>query len=327
MVSYGNNYSLFDIRLKKFVFISFLLLSLGLSLSCSGDKKNTKDTKSQLETKLAAIPFSADIVLPRNIPEKNITVASETTRITRKEASAALGDKAAEYLNSLMIGTVRVMYKVDRDTIRAEIAQFASTDDAYGFYSRQRPDGITLDGIGSESFFYKNKYKFTKGEYAVSLSLKRKSKDARKSFRKLAGEIADQISNSPRAQQFFILFPYGGQVVPSRKYYSRDFMGVDGLDSVYTISYVSDSDTLILFLTMDTSGAKFVNFSKWGESSGKTTSVTPEFVFPSGHSIAFEHPDKGQIVAGIVRKKIAGVIGYKRGSGSQLCSSWVKGLR
>ncbi|MCH9024386.1 MAG: hypothetical protein IH931_03550, partial [candidate division Zixibacteria bacterium] len=280
-----------------------------------------------LETKLAAIPFSADIVLPGNAPEKNISVASLTTKITRKEASATLGDKAAEYLNSLMIGTVRVMYKVDEDTIRAEIAQFASTDDAYGFYSRQRPDGITLDGIGSESFFYKNQYKFIKGEYAVSLSLKRKSKDALKSFRKLAGEIAGQIAQSPRAQQFFILFPFGGQVASSRKYYSRDFMGVDGLDSVYTINYASDSDTLILFLTMDTSGAKFVNFSKWGKSFGKAGPVPAEFDFPSGHSIAFEHPDKGQIVAGIVRKKIAGVIGYKRGSGSQLCSRWVKGFR
>lgn len=327
MVIYGNNYSLLDIKLKEFVLISFLLLSFGISLSCSSDKKSTKDTKSQLETRLAAIPFSADIVLPFNAPEKNITVASEITRITRKEASAKLGDKAAEYLNSLMIGTVRVMYKVDKDTIRAEIAQFASTDDAYGFYSRQRPDGITLDGIGSESFFYKNKYKFTKGEYAVSLLQKRKSKDALKSFRKLAGEIAGQIANSQRAQQFFILFPLGGQVVPSRKYYSQDFMGVDGLDSVYTISYVSDADTLILFLTMDTSGAKFVNFSNWGESFGKAGSVPTEFDFPSGHSIAFEHPDKGQIVAGIVRKKIAGVIGYKRGSGSKLGSSWVKGLR
>ena len=327
MVSYGNNYSLLDMRLKKFGLISFLLLSLGISLSCSSDKKSTKDTRPQLETELAKIPFSADIVLPGNAPEKNITIASETTRITRKEASATLGEKAAEYLSSLMIGTVRVMYKVDEDTIRAEIAQFASTDDAYGFYSRQRPDGITLDGIGSESFFYKNKYKFTKGEYAVSLSLKRKSKDALKSFRKLAGEIAGQIENSPRAQQFFILFPYSGQVASSRKYYSRDFMGVDGLDSVYTVSYASDSDTLILFLTMDTSGAKFVNFSKWGESFDKAGPVPAEFDFPSGHSIAFEHSDKGQIVAGIVRKKIAGVIGYKRGSGSQLCSRWVKGLR
>ncbi len=327
MVSYGNNYFIFDIKLKEFVLISFLLLSLGLSLSCSSDKKSSKDSKSQLETELAAIPFSADMVLPGNSPEKNITIVSETTNITRKEAPAKLGDKAAEYLSSLMIGTVIVMYKVDEDTIRAEITQFASIDDAYGFYSRLRPDGITLDGIGTESFFYKNKYKFTKGEYAVSLSLRRTSNDALKSFRKLAEKIAGKIAQPLRAQQFFILFPYSGQVVPSHKYYSRDFMGVDGLDSVYTVSYASDSDTLILFLSMDTSGAKFVNLSKWGQSFGKAGPVPPEFDFPSGHSIAFEHPHKGQLVAGLVRQKIAGVIGYKRGSGSKLCSRWVKGLR
>ncbi len=311
---------------KKFVLINFLFLSLGIFLSCSSDKKTTKDTNAQLESKLAAIPFSADIVLPGNAPEINISVASETTKITRKQALTSLGERAAEYLSSLMIGTVSVMYKVDEDTIRAEITQFASTDDAYGFYSRLRPDGIALDGIDSESYFYKNKYKFTKGVYAVSLSLKRKSKDALKSFRKLAVEIASQIEVPPRAQQFFLLFPYRGQVVPSRKYYSRDFMGVDGLDSVYTINYASDSDTLILFLTMDTSGAKFVNFSEWAENFGEAGMAPVEFDFPSGHSISFEHPDRGQIVAGIVRKKIAGVIGYKRESGIQLCSGWVKGL-
>ena len=327
MVSYGNRYSILDMRMKNFVLISFLFLSIGIPLSCSSDKKTTKETDSQLEIRLAAIPFSADIVLPNNAPEKNITIASVTTRITRKEASTSLGDKAAEYLSSLMIGTVRVMYKVDEDSIRAEIAQFASTDDAYGFYARLRPDGIALDGIGSESFFHKNKYKFTKGEYVVSLSLRRKSNDALKSFRKLAVEIAAQIENSPRAQQFFLLFPYSGQVASSRKYYSRDFMGVDGLDSVYTINYASDSDTLILFLTMDTSGAKFVNFSRWAKNFGKAGLAPAEFDYPSGHSTAFEHPEKGQIVAGIVRKKIAGVIGYKRESGTLLCSRWVKGLR
>ena len=327
MVSYGNNYSLFDIKLKRFVLTSFLLLSLGLSLSCSSDKKSSKDTSSQLEKELAAIPFSADMILPGNSPEKNITIVSETTNITRKEAPAKLGDKADEYLSSLMIGTVRLMYQVDSDTIRAEIAQFASIDDAYGFYSRLRPDGITLDGIGTESFFYNNKYKFTKGEYVVSLLQKRKSKDALKSFRKLAGEIAGKIEQSRRGQQFFILFPYGGQIVPSHKYYSRNFMGVDGLDSVYTVSYAADSDTLILFLSMDTSGEKFVNLSKWGQSLDKAGPVPPEFDFSSGHSIAFEHPHRGQIVAGLVRQKIAGVIGYKRGSGSKLCSRWIKGLR
>ena len=327
MVSYGNNYSLLDIRFQNIVLICFLLFSLGISLSCSSDKKSSADVKSQLETKLAAIPFSADMVLPGNAPEKNITIVSETTNITRKEAPAKLGDKADEYLSSLMIGTVRVMYQVDSDTIRAEIAQFAATDDAYGFYSRLRPDGITLNGIGTESYFYKNKYKFTKGEYVVSLLQKRKSDDALKSFRKLASEIAGKISQSQRGQQFFILFPYSGQVVPSHKYYSRDFLGVEGFDSVYTVNYVSDSDTLILFLSMDTSGAKFVNFSKWGQSLGKAGPVPPEFDFSSGHSVAFQHPHKGQIVAGLVRQKIAGVIGYRRGSGSKLCSRWIKGLR
>ena len=73
------------------------------------------------------------MVLPGNSPEKNITIVSETTNITRKEAATALGDKADEYLSSLMIGTVRLMYQVDSDTIRAEIAQVASSDDAYGF--------------------------------------------------------------------------------------------------------------------------------------------------------------------------------------------------
>lgn len=316
-----------DIRLKQIALIFFLLVSICISLSCNSDKKSSKDNRAQLETKLAKIPFSADIVLPGNSAENNITIVSETTKITRKGAAATLGEKADEYLSSLMIGIVRVMYKVDEDSIRAEIAQFASTDDAYGFYSRLRPDGITLDSIGSESFYLKNKYVFTKGNYAVTLLLRRTSKDALESFRKIAVEIAANITNSSRAQQFFILFPFSGQVAPSRKYYSRNFMGVEGLDSVYTISYASDSDTLILFLSMDTSGAKFINFSKWGESLGNVGSVPPEFDYSSGYSIAFAHPDKGQIIAGIVRKKIVGVIGYNRGSGSKLCSSWVKGLR
>jgi hypothetical protein len=83
----------------------------------------------------------------------------------------------------------------------------------------------------------------------------------------------------------------------------------------------------VLFLSMDESGEKFWKLKEHADSFGKVSPAPTSFVFDNGHSISFTHPTKGNIVAGLVRQKLVGIIGYDPAKNDRLAASWVQGLR
>ena len=143
----------------------------------------------------------------------------------------------------------------------------------------------------------------------------------------LGQEINNRVSGPAAAPPFFILFPFKDKIVPSTKYYPNRFFDVDGLDEVYTTSYFTGGDTAIFFLTMDEHGEKFLKLREYAESIGKVSPAPETFVFDNGYAVSFKHPTHGMIVAGLVRSKLVGIIGYDSTKNDRLASRWVQGLR
>jgi len=303
------------------------LICLSLVLLTCG-KKEKEAPPSQESTQAAAEqPFYADTLLPGDIQAYEIRTVAPVEKVLRNDADSLLGPKAKHYLSYNLVGLASAGYEVQNVPVQVEIAQFAAPEDAYGFYASLRPDGIGTAGLGTESFSLDTSLYFTKGEFVVALSA-RSENDTLFAARSLLGhEIDSRIPGNATAPQFFILFPFKDKIVPSAKYYPGGFLNVDGLDEVYTISYFTGGDTAVFFLTVDDSGEKFLRLRDYAESVGKVSSAPETFAFVEGYSISFKHPSHGTIVAGLVRSKLVGIIGYDATKNDRLATMWVQGLR
>lgn len=306
--------------------IVLILIAAGLYWFLKDEKVSSIDRKKALEEKLAQIPFTAESLFPDDSAFQTPGARITFHRLVRNEINDSTVTGAQNYLNSLVIGLIRAAVESGDKKLNIEIAQFASPNDAYGFYSQNRPRGVPYDTIGTESYFSDSTFYFTKSNYVVSvtaLSSAKKYDEAKNSARLINAKISERSVPS----MFFKFFPYRGQLVPSQRYYSLDFLGVEGLDEIYTMDYTIDEDTLTLFFATDTAGSKFVDLSEFGDNVAKIRPAPPEFDYPKDYAYSFEHPELGTIVAFSANRRLAGVIGYNRATGMELATMWITGLQ
>jgi len=312
--------------LRRFQIWLTLILLCGLIISCSKKKPDAVSRQQAIEEIISKINFDAEQLLPASDSETKLTSTNTTVVLKRNEITDSTLSDSKKYMNSLVVGLVRSFQKYETNDVIIEIAQFVSPNDAYGCYSQNRPPGAAFDTLGTESYFGGNTLSFTKSNYVVNVTVQAQEIKyaAAKSIAKL---IEARISQRSALPLFFRLFPYRDQLVPSQRYYSLDYLGVSLLDEVYTLDYVIDNDTMTLFMTTDTSGKKFLMLSDWGKENGELKPAPKEFDFPDAHSLSFVHAEHGQIVAGLVSRKLVGIVNYNRGSGIELGTKWVLGLK
>lgn len=311
--------------IKKTAFILAALLSLGL-VSC--EKKKVAPVRSPYNIQnLLAMPFYADTLLPGNIDSVSITASDSVSIIRPDKARNYLGQTAEQYLTYQMIGLAATTYATKDNITYVEIAQFADNSYAYGFYASLRPDGIAVKKLGAESYTMADTVYFTKGEFVITLSPENDNKSGRDAIDMISRTIEKKIDARNTLPLLFMLFPYAGKIYPSTGYCPFRFLDIPGFDQVYTTSYLNNNDTLVLFLTMDGSGEKYLHLREYAQALGKTLSNPEGFSFDKDYSVAFNYPEKGVIVAGLVRGKLVGAIGYNPGTNQRLTTGWVKGLQ
>jgi len=295
-------------------------------LSCSKKQEETSPPAQETETVVAERLFYAADLLPGDMDTLKIKRLSPVKKIMQADADSSLGERAEKYLAHNLVGMASTEYEVSGVTVSAEVAQFASLEDAYGFYADLRPVGVGIGGLGTESFTLGGVTYFTRGEFVVTLSIDQEDSAHVAAQSLLGQEINGRIPAPPTPPPFFMLFPLADRIAHSNKYYSRAFLGMAGLDKVYTTAYLTGGDTAVLFLTMDEGGEKFLKLRKYAESTGEVSSAPNSFPFEE-YSLAFSDPERGRIVAGLVRSKLVGIIGYDSTKNDRLASMWVQGLR
>lgn len=302
-----------------------ILCLLLWGLSC-GDKKQPQSDAKKSETTVVTQPFYATSCLPHDIETLDIKRLGSPNKILSAEADSILGEKAATYLACNLVGLTEADYQVKDLTVSAEVAQFASLEDAYGFYSGLRPIGVGSDGLGVESFVDGARRYFTHGDLVVTLSVSEPD-SAHLAARFLLGrEIDNLIPLAASKPTFFMLFPMRDRVPLSERFYSHDFLDISGLDQFYSLVYVSGGDTAVLFLGMDDGGHKFLKLKKHAETNGAIAEAPATLAYED-YSLAFDDPQHGRIVAGLVRSKLVGIIGYDSTGYDHLMAIWVQGLQ
>lgn len=310
--------------MKRIAFASVLAVSIGLAM-CGRKAAEKTEAPYDIET-LASLPFDADSLIPGDIESVGVRSAGDMKTTRADQVQSRLGAGAERYLTYHMVGIAVAEYTVKGNQIRVEIAQFADDSYAYGFYASLRPDGIPSRGLGSESYEAGLTTRFVKAEYVVSLSCKDDSEGAVSAREVIAREIDNRIGGRRMIPSFYILFPWGHKIAPSAKFHPYQFLDVAGLNRVYTTSYLFGKDTLVLFLTVDRSGQKFIRLREYAESIGRTVASPKGFDFDQGYSVAFSYPGRGIIVAGMKNGKLVGAVGYNPRDNKKLVTGWIKGL-
>lgn len=297
------------------------LILLALASGCGQKEEETIQTTPEP----APPPYYADQLMPPSITTYDIVRVGDVGTVKPETATDYLGASAVDYRAYRFVGMSSGNYTVAGLPVSIEIAQFPSADNAYGFFARLQPFGVHLGMLGSESFEAGNTLYFTAGDYVVTLSIDESTPEATNARSRLAHEINSRIEQKPKPP-YYLLYPSASKIGSSNRYYPDNFLEGVGLEQVYTTSYAIENDTNLFFLMMDEGGTQYTKLSKYATEIGTIIDMPEAFRFPE-FSVAFEHPRHGLIVAGIVRKKLVGIIGYHPKPFEKLATGWVMGLQ
>lgn len=300
-------------------YLGVILLAL---LSGCGQKE---EETIQPVPEAAAPPYHADTLMPLSMTIYDIVKVGDVGTVKPETATDYLGSSAVDYRAYRFVGMSSGSYSVMGVPISVEIAQFPTAADAYGFFARLQSFGVRLGMLGSESFEAGNTLYFTTGEYVVTLSMDDTTLGGTNARSRLALEINSRIAPAPKPMHF-ALFPSASKIRASNRYYPEGFLEGVGLGQVFTTSYAIESDTTLFFLTMDEGGIQFAKLSEYASDVGTIVDTPEGFRFP-GFSVAFEHPRRGLIVAGLVRMKLVGIVGYHPKPFEKLATGWIDGLQ
>lgn len=314
--------------MKKIIFLTVVTVWAGF-ISCSKKKRVIPTQPPYILENLQSFPFYADSLIFGDIDSLKIKRVDSVTIIRPDQAKIKLGNKAEHYLTYQMIGIASTRYKVGNDVFGVKIIQFADNSDAYGFYANLRSDGIMTQKLGAESFSLGDTTYITQGAYVVILSPENTNTRNNEKINIIWKQMAGNIYANHMLPPYFILFPYRGRIMPSAKYFPYHYLNIPNFSEVYTTDYLNkkNRDTLTLLLTMDRKGIKFESLCQYAQSLGTVVPTPRAFSFAKDSSIAFKYPDKGIIVAGVVRQKLIGIVGYNANTDEMLIENWIQGLR
>lgn len=305
-----------------------VLLTLALLSACSDDTSKT-DKADQLPPPVEA-PYFADQYLPDDNPTYDLKrldpVNTVTARETAKDTALGHSQKVLRYYS--FVGQTSAMYTVGEDTLSVEISQFATVPDAYGYFAHQRPLAAIPVGLGKDSWAEGPHTWFISDHCVVTISSETEQADGLGAQSILAREIEANIEDTDPLPIFIKMFPDRDRILSSTHYHPRDFLDIQGLDEAYSTLYDIDGDTVIFFMIFDTTGESFITLRDHAREVGTVSPAPDTLNFPEPElSLEYDDPAHGPIVAGMVRKKLVGIVGWEHSRLQWLGFVWVLGLK
>lgn len=289
--------------------------------ACSSDEQTVPEPSH-----LDGLAFDGDRVLTSAaVDSLNVSLVDDPTVTRPSELAATLGDTATPLFRANITGQSTAPLSHHDTEVAVQVRQFASIDDAFGYYASIRPENLTGVEMGTEGFRRGDSLIFTRGAYVARLYPT--TSDTSAAVDSVAKAIDLAIGGMAGLPTTFILFPFSGKVHGSDQFTAYDYLGFPGVERVYSTDYVAGGDTVTLFLTQDPEKNKWVAMLEGAEDIGDVGEAPPLFNYDPGYAITFDHPDHGAIVVGYVRGKVVGLIGPGRDTGHQLLSRWVRGLQ
>ncbi|MBD3332979.1 hypothetical protein GF356_09010 [candidate division GN15 bacterium] len=313
--------------MSKLLFALTLLL-LTILVACSDDKSEA-DKTDQLPPPVD-LPYFADEYLPPDNPTYEIERLKplETVTATETADDTTLGHSLTVLRYYSFVGQSRTTYNVGGETLSVEISQFATVPDAYGYFSRQRPYDATPIGIGKDSWAQGPHTWFIDDHCVVTISTSSESTKELGAQSIIAREIETNIVDTDPLPIFVKMFPDRDRIFGSTRYHPRDFLDIEGLDEAYSTLYDIDGDTVIFFMIFDSTDQSFIDLNEHAREVGTVNPAPDTLNFPRPEfALEYDDPAHGPIVAGMVRKKLVGIVGWDYSRLQWLGFVWVLGLK
>ena len=319
-----NRYTRAVCIMKKLIY--FCLFSL-VVVSCSKKEEPLPaPAPAYIVENLESSPYYADTLLLQKFDKYKMTLSGESKTIRPIELEQQKTPQSKDLLEYLCLGMTSGKYELKDNKISVDIIQFADEILAYGFYSSMRPNGITIEKIGAESFQHGQSRYMVKSFYVLICSAENESSKSDSILKDYAIEVSNNIHGSQATPPFFLLFPYKDKIIPSTKFYNYQFLGIPGFNEVYTTSYSINGETMLFFLTMDKSRDKFKYLRQYAKQTENVVESFHKYAFDSTYSIAFKDSTNGVIVAGIISDKLIGTIKYNPKIAESRLRAWIKSL-
>ena len=228
------------------------------------------------------------------------------------------GDSLWEYINGgaelyHTYGFVRVStadYRSSQVELVLDLYEFKSPEGAYGLYSMLRPDSPDLVRLGVEGFFTGASLDFVKGNILARVIGFDETPETGEAIRSLATQVASLLPGATERPAMFSLFPQENAIANTDKLIGESFLGQAFLKMVYTRDYAVGSDTLTLFITNDPNGAALASwFTQISEKERSPVSLV-DLPFDENYSLLITNPYYGDILAGLRKGRLVGVIKY-----------------
>ncbi len=300
-----------------------LIIGAALLLTGCGQKEEPSDKSG---TKPEAT-FDAVEYLPQEVASYEVTPRGDVRVIRAEDLAARLTDSVAAVLEPFgPLGVVQAGYTVKSTPVRLRIVQFAEPEPAYGLFSQQRPSAARLGSIGAESYFDSTRLCIYSDTYVFTIEVDSADDRSLQAATLLGQEIHVKL---PRKglPPFFMFFPSRGRLSGSNIYYLDNYLGVPELNQVYTTKYSLAGDTAVFFLSEDLSGEKYLILQTYAATKDSVRAAPEIIPYDRDHAFVFDHPHHGPIVAGLVRGKLVGVVGFEGEAFLTLTTLWVKGLQ
>jgi len=294
----------------KYLILAIMLLLLQLLACGGGEKKTDVDINSFLPERIA------DIGLER---------ISAIRTFNDKQLWEYINGGAELYLSYNFIEVATADYKHEDIEIVVDLYRFDSDVDAFGLYSMFRSPDVQPIQLGVEGFTAPATLNFVKGKFLVRLVGYDESAESSLALVNLAEEINKLIPGTMAPPAMFELFPKENRVPLTDKYYIESYLGQKAMSEVYSRNYFCSGDSISLFISTDSAGAKHMEWNNIAEKTGRQE-ISPEGLpYDEGYTLIINDGYYGKIIIGLRNQKLAGIVNYSDKQ-IELLTNWLNSL-
>ena len=263
--------------------------------------------------------------LPGTIESNGMERTADVTTFKGIDLCDYINGAADIYFPYNFIEVANTYYKHGDMEIIADIYIFDNLINAYGLYTMLRPEHPDYVPFGIEGFTYGTSTEFVKGNLLVRVTGYDESSETVTAINKMAGTLNSLVPGKCEKPEAFSLFPKINSIKAADKYYADSFLGHRFLTSVYSQSYLFADDTLTLFFMDDEAGDRFTQWMNLAKNENRILSAIDDLPYESGEAIRVNNSYYGEIIGGLVKGKIAGIINYNN-IYKTFVSDWLKSL-
>jgi len=263
--------------------------------------------------------------LPAQLGESGLTRAAEVRIFVGDSLYEYINGGAEMYHQYDFVEVATTQYRQGESEFIADIYRFGSPDNSFGMFSILRPEEFETAAYGAAGFADGPTVMFVKGEYMVNLLGYNASPAMVSAVQAAAGELNKILPGTADMPAMFSFFPADNRIAATEKIIAESYLGQAALTNIFTIDYEWAGDTVTLYMTDDSSGEKY---REWSVQAGAAKTQSPDWPdcpYEDGEHFQVADGYYGLIIAGPKGGKLLGVVGYGEKHTATL-AGWVNSI-